>query len=293
MNWLVLSGLQDISALEAVGKELNLHSLVQEDILNTLHRPKLEDFDDYIFVVLKVLRFNRKEQEVEVEQVSAVLTGKGVASFHEGEGGVLAPIFEHLLKGKGRIRKMGADYLLYVLMDTVVDHYFLALESMGEEIDKLEDQLLANPGEDIQNDLHFMKQELAILRRMVLPLREMANELLRTDSSLITDSCQAYLRDLYDHIAQVIETADIYREMLNGLRDLYLSQVSSRMNEVMKVLTIIATIFIPLTFIAGIYGMNFELMPELKWKWGYFIVWGVMLLTTAGMIVYFKRKKWL
>jgi magnesium transporter len=293
VHWLTLCGLHDISALEAVGNHQGLHPLVLEDILNTLHRPKLEEFDDYIFVVLKLLRFNREKQEVEVEQISAVLTSKGVASFHEREGGVLNTIFERLLKGRGRVRKMGRDYLFYVLMDAVVDHYFLALESMGEEIDKLEDRMLENPEENIQHDLHFMKQELAILRRTVLPLREIVNELLRTDSSLITESCQAFLRDLSDHIAQVIETADIYREMLNGLRELYLSQVSSRMNEVMKVLTIIATIFIPLTFIAGIYGMNFEVMPELKWRLGYFIVWGVMLSTTAGMLVYFKRKKWL
>lgn len=293
VQWMTLCGLHDITALETVGEYQGLHPLVLEDILNTSHRPKMEEFDDYIFVVLKILNFNRNEQEVEVEQISTVLTPMGVASFHEREGGVLDTIFERLLKGKGRIRKMGSDYLFYVLMDTVVDHYFLALESMGNEIDHLEDRLLENPEKDIQQDLHFMKQELAVLRRMVVPLREVVNELLRTDSPLITDACHAFFRDLSDHIAQVIETADIYREMLNGLRDLYLSQVSSRMNEVMKVLTIIATIFIPLTFIAGVYGMNFECMPELKWKWGYLFTWGLMILTTLGMFLYFKRKKWL
>jgi magnesium transporter len=293
VDWMVLTGLQDITTLEALGKSLSLHPLVKEDILNTLHRPKLEEFDDYIFVVLKLLKFNREEQEVEVEQISAVLTGIGVASFHERKGGVLDTMFDRLFKGKGRIRKMGPDYLFYALMDAVVDHYFLALESMGEEIDKLEDRLLENPEKNIQQDLHFMKQELSIIRRMVLPLRGIMSDLLRTDSPLISESCQVFLRDLSDHIAQVIETADIYRETLNGLRDLYLSQISSHMNEVMKVLTIIATIFIPLTFIAGIYGMNFDWMPELKWKLGYFIIWGVMLSVTTTMIIYFKRKKWL
>jgi magnesium transporter len=292
VSWLTMCGLHDVPALEAVGNHLELHPLVLEDILNTMHRPKLEEFDDYIFLVLKLLQFNREEMEVEVEQVSVVLAPGCTASFHEREGGVMETIFERLLKGRGRIRKMGPDYLFYALMDAVVDHYFLVLERLGEEIEKLEDQLLENPGRDIQQDLHFMKQELTVLRRMVFPLRDIVRELLKMESPLLNESSEAFFRDLYDHVIHIIETADIYRESLNGLRELYLSQVSSRMNEIMKVLTIIATIFIPLTFIAGVYGMNFDVMPETKWEYGYFAVWGVMIAVFVAMVLYFKRKKW-
>ena len=199
---------------------------------------------------------------------------------------------ERIRHRKGRIRKVGADYLFYALIDAVVDNYFLVLETMGEEIEDLEDQLLNNPTPRILEYVHRLKQELIYLRKGVWPLREVINGLLKSNPERIKKETEIFLRDVYDHTIQVIETVETYRDMVAGLQDLYLSSVSNKMNEVMKVLTIIATLFIPLTFIAGIYGMNFEVMPELKWKYGYFAVWGVIIIIGIIMVVYFKKKKW-
>ena len=291
--WINVSGIHDVQTIEKVGTNLDLHPLVMEDILNTFQRPKQEDLGHYLFIVLKMLNYDNTEKEVKSEHVSFILGPNFVVSFQEQERDVFNPIRERLKKARGKIRKKGADYLLYALIDAVVDNYFLVLEALGEEIEGLEDRLLEKPDPETLHIVHKLKREMIYLRRAVWPLRELINGLLKSESKLIEDNTNIFLRDVYDHTIQVIETADTYRDMVSSLQDLYLSSVSNKMNEVMKVLTIIATIFIPLTFIAGIYGMNFEFMPELKWKMGYFLIWGVMVVMVTVMVVYFKRKKWL
>ena len=291
--WVNISGIHDIPTIETIGSTFNIHPLVQEDILNTFHRPKFEESEGYLFLVLKMLVYDPGVKDVISEQVSFVLGTNFVVTFQEQEGDVFNPVRERLRKARGRIRKMGADFLLYALMDAVVDNYFLVLEAMGEELEIIEDQLLENPTPEVLQTVHQLRREMIFLRKAVWPLREVINGLQKTGSELVKNDTKMYLRDVYDHTIQVIETVETYRDMASGLQDLYLSGVSSKMNEVMKVLTIIATIFIPLTFIAGIYGMNFEFMPELKWKTGYFFIWGVMAGIALGMVFYFKRKKWL
>jgi magnesium transporter len=293
VSWLNVSGIHEVETIEKIGINLDLHPLIIEDILNTSHRPKQEDLGHYLFIVLKMLYYDKTEQEVKSEHVSFILGANFVVTFQEQEGDVFNPIRERLKNIRGKIRKKGPDYLLYALMDTVVDNYFLVLEALGEEIEGLEDRLLEKPDPEILHIVHKLKREMIYMRRAVWPLRELINGLLKSESKLIEENTNIFLRDVYDHTIQVIETADTYRDMVSGLQDLYLSSVSNKMNEVMKVLTIIATIFIPLTFIAGIYGMNFEFMPELKWKMGYFFIWGVMVALVAVMVIYFKRKKWL
>jgi magnesium transporter len=291
--WTNVTGIHDVQTIEKIGINFDLHPLVMEDILNTFHRPKQEDLGHYFFIVLKMLYYDQTERELKTEHVSFILGANFVVTFQEREGDVFNPIRERLKNARGKIRKKGADYLLYALVDAVVDNYFLVLETMGEEIEGLEDRLLEKPGPETLQIVHKMKREMIYLRKAVWPLRELINGLLKSDSKLIEENTDIFLRDVYDHTIQVIETTETYRDMVAGLQDLYLSSISNKMNEVMKVLTITATIFIPLTFIAGIYGMNFEFMPELKWTFGYFIVWGVMAVIGVGMLIHFKRKKWL
>jgi magnesium transporter len=291
--WINVCGIHDAGIIEQIGNNFGLHSLVMEDILNTFQRPKHENLEDYIFTVLKMLYYDKSKTEVQSEQVSFILGSNFVVTFQEREEDVFDPVRERIRKAKGLIRKKGADYLFYALIDAIVDNYFLLMEGLGEEIEVLEDQLLEHPAPAILQIIHNLKREMIFLRKAVWPLREIINGLLKDESKLIKKATEIYLRDIYDHIIQVIETTETYRDMVAGLQDLYLSSVSNKMNEVMKVLTIIATLFIPLTFIAGIYGMNFEFMPELKWKFGYFFIWGVMVVAAAVMFIYFKRKKWL
>jgi len=253
----------------------------------------MEELEGHLFFVLKMLQYESAVKEIKAEQVSFILLENGLITFQEREGDVFEPVRERLRKNKGRLRRSGADYLLYALIDAVVDNYFLVLDALGMDIEELEDTLLVNPGTESLQTLHKLKQELIFIRKSVWPLREMLNSTIKLDSKLVKKSTLVYLRDIYDHTIQTIEIIESYRDLAAGLQDLYLSGVSNRMNEVMKVLTIIATIFIPLTFIAGIYGMNFEFMPELKWEYGYFFILGVMVVLAIGMLVYFKRKKWL
>lgn len=291
--WVNVCGIHDPAIIEQIGNNFGLHPLVMEDILNTLQRPKQENLEDYIFIVLKMIYYDNIKKEVLSEHVSFILGSNFVVTFQEREEDVFDPVRERIRKAKGRIRKMGADYLLYALIDAVVDNYFLVMETLGEEIETLEDQMLEHPAPVTLQTVHNLKREMIFLRKAVWPLREVINGLLKDESKLIKKTTEIYLRDVYDHTIQVIETTETYRDMVAGLHDLYLSSVSNKMNEVMKVLTIIATLFIPLTFIAGIYGMNFEFMPELKWKFGYFIIWGVMAAAAAVMFIYFRRKKWM
>ena len=293
VTWINIDGLRKIDVIEKIGKNFGFHPLVLEDIVNTFQRPKMEDFGDYIFLVLKMLVYDDHRKKIAVEQVSLILGEGYVISFQEKIGDIFDPIRKRLREGKGRIRKSGADYLVYALIDALVDSYFTILENLGDRIEDLEEDLLSHPDPESLQTVHKLKKELLLLKKSVWPMREVISGLERGDSQLISDSTGIYFRDVYDHTIQVIDTVETYRDVASGMVDTYLSSLSNRMNEVMKVLTIIATIFIPLTFIAGVYGMNFQYMPELKWHWGYPAVLGMMFLVFLGMLAYFRRKKWL
>lgn len=293
VTWINVSGIHDVEILRTLGECYSIHPLVLEDILHTGQRPKLEDFESYLFVVLKMLYLDRETSEVKAEQVSLVLGPNFVISFQEAEQDVFDGVRERIRSGRGRIRGRGADYLAYALMDAVVDNYFGILETIGGQLEDIEDGLVADPSEDMLQTVYEMKRELIFLRKSVWPLREVLATLARQESGLVKQETLAYLRDVYDHTIQVIDTIESFRDLVVGMHDTYLSSISNRMNEVMKVLTIFATIFIPLTFIAGIYGMNFQWMPELSWRWSYPFLWIIMLVVGACMLLYFRRKKWL
>jgi magnesium transporter len=293
VTWIHVQGRPPISMLEQFGRHFNLHPLLLEDLLQPQQRPKAEDYGDYIFVSLKALRLDIAEESIQAEQVGLILGERFVLSFLIGSTGRLFdPVAERIKSGKGRIRRMGPDYLAYSQMDLVVDRYFLILEKLGEEIEDLEEELVTSPTSQTMHRIHALKREMIALRRSVWPLREVISGLERGESPLIHPKTIPYFRDLYDHVVQVMDTIESFREMLSGMVDIYLSSVSNKMNQIMKLLTIIATIFIPLTFIVGIYGMNFEYMPELKWRWGYFGVMALMTLLAVGMLVFFRLRKW-
>jgi magnesium transporter len=291
VTWINIDGIHQVDVIEKIGNCYNLHPLILEDILNTGQRPKIEDFGEHLFLVLKMLYYH--EESITAEQVSLILGANFVISFQEQEGDVFNNVRERIRNNKGRIRKLGADYLAYSLLDAIVDGYFVILEKIGEEIEDIEEELIKNPIPKTLQIIHNLKREMISLRKSVWPLREVVGVLERGESSLIKKTTGIYLRDVYDHTIQVIDTVETYRDMISGMLDIYLSSISNRMNEVMKILTIIATIFIPLTFIAGIYGMNFRFMPELGWRLGYPAILFVMMIIGIVMLFYFWRKKWL
>jgi len=295
VTWINVDATHRVEIVQKLGDCFGIHPLIQEDILNTEQRPKLEDFGDYLYVVLKMLSVNGNGDGMLAEQVSLILGANFVISFQEEgkEGDLFEVVRERLRSGKGKLRKMGADYLLYALLDAIVDGYFVILERLGERIEVLEEELLANPTQLTLQNIHTLKREMIFLRKSVWPLREVISGLQRGESQLISETTGPYLRDVYDHTIQVIDAVESFRDMLAGMLDIYLSSISNRLNEVMKVLTIIATIFIPLTFIVGVYGMNFKSMPELEWRWGYPAVWLVMFVMAGLMLVFFRRKRWL
>ncbi|PSG88793.1 magnesium/cobalt transporter CorA [Aurantibacter aestuarii] len=293
ISWINLNGLNHITEIEKLGDHYNLHPLVLEDIVNTSQRPKIDDYNDYIFLVAQMMYYDADEQIVN-EQISFILGKNYVLTFQEAEGDVFDMLRDRIRNGKGRVRQHGSDYLLYALIDSIVDHYYAIIETMGNKVEELEDQLFEGiREEEITNEIQTLKREILKIRRAIFPLREIINRIEKSESSLIEEKTQRYFSDVYDHVIQISETIEIYREMIWSLMDMYMTNISNKMNEVMKVLTIIATIFIPLTFIAGIYGMNFEYIPELQLKNGYFYIWGLMILIFIGMLYYFKRKKWL
>jgi magnesium transporter len=292
VTWINIDGVHDVNLIEKLGNHFDLHPLIMEDIVNTQHRPKMEDSGGYIFIVLRMLSYDDKAGEIKSEQISLVLGSNFVISFQESCGDVFEPVRDRIRKGKGRIRKMGADYLTYALLDAIIDNYFVVLERLGEIIEDTEDDLVRQPTSNTLQAIHSLKREAITLRKSVWPLREVISDMTRSETPLIQDSVNIYLRDIYDHIIQVIDTIESFRDMVAGMLDIYLSSLSNRMNEVMKVLTIFASIFIPLTFITGIYGMNFAFMPELGWRWGYPAVLILMALAAAAMLIYFRRKKW-
>ena len=298
-TWINIDGLHDVSLIEKIGVHFGIHPLIIEDILNTGQRPKIDIFEDYLFVVLKMHSYNSAARNIDTEQISLVLGKYFVLSFQEREGDIFEPLRARIINAKGRVRKAGSDYLLHSIIDSVVDNYFKVLEGIGEEIEDVEDSLIENPVPDTVKKIHSLKSESLFLRKSVWPLREVISTLEREESPLIKKATRIYMRDLYDHTIQVIDTVETYRDIIAGMLDVYLSSVSNRMNEIMKVLTIYAVIFIPLTFIAGIYGMNFNTekspfnMPELSWYFGYPFALGLMALIGISMLVYFRRKKWL
>lgn len=299
ITWINIDGLHDVSVIEKIGGYFELHPLIMEDIANTGQRPKLDVFDRYFFVSLKMLYNDHDNGEMKSEQFSLVVGHNFVISFQERVGDVFEPVRERIRKTEPRVRFMNSDYLAYALIDAIVDGYFSVLETLGERIEALEDVLVSSPVPENLEMIHDLKRELIYMRKVVWPLREVIGGLERMESPLINSATRAYLRDLYEHAIQVIDTVETFRDSVSGLLDVYLSSVSNRMNEVMKVLTIIATIFIPLGFLAGVYGMNFDTgagpfnMPELGLPYGYLLFWGLALLIGGGLFMFFKRKRWI
>lgn len=291
--WLNIDGLGDTNLIRIIGETLNLHVLTLEDILNTEQRPKIEDFGDYFFLVLKMLSFDNERKEIKQEQLSIILKDNIVLTFQEREGDVFQPLRDRLKLSESRARRSGSDYLVYALMDAIVDNYFLILEKVSDEIEIIEELILNDPSSDLINKLYRLKRNVLLLRKTIWPLREVVSFWGRSESKMIRNETQVFFRDLYDHTIQVIDNIESLRDLITGMVDIYLTTISNKMNSVMKVLTIIATIFIPLTFIAGVYGMNFVNMPELEWKYGYFGVMTVMFAICMLMLYLFKRKKWL
>ncbi len=290
--WIDVVGVHQTEVLEKLGNAFGLHPLVIEDILNTDQRAKIENYRDYLYIVLKSLFEQPPGGAIAGEQISVILAKNLVISFQESESPLFDATRERIRTRRGRLRLQGADFLAYTLIDAVVDNYFIVLERLGERIEQIEAELIKNPTTETIQGLHHLKREMLFLRKSIWPLREVVSSMEREQPALITKGTLIYLRDVYDHTIHVIDTIEIYRDMLSGMIDIYLSSLSFRLNEIMKVLTIIATLFIPLTFITGVYGMNFKYMPELGWRWGYPAVLVMMLLVMAVMVRYFRRKNW-
>ena len=290
--WINVGGVHKVEVVEALGRQFSLHPLLLEDVTNTDQRPKLDDYETCIYLVIKMLSLTDRKH-IMAEQVSLVLGRNYVISFQENGSDVFQPVRERLRGGKGRLRQAGADYLLYALVDAIVDQYFAVLEALGEKIEALQQIVVADPKPDTLNDIHALKRELLFLRRAVWPLRDVMNNLSRSDCPFLQQATKVFFRDVYDHVVQIVDTIETLREMVSASLDIYLSSVSYRLNAVMRVLTVITTIFMPLSFIASIYGMNFEHMPELKAEWGYPMVLAVMAAVGLAMLILFRKKHWL
>lgn len=294
VQWLNITGLHHPESIQAIGDRFGIHPLILEDIINTEQRPKLEETDTHLFITLKMLTdWPEEAPELPMEQVSFILGPGYLLSFQEKPGDLFDPIRQRLQKPESRFRNQGPDYLFYALIDVVVDRYLVMLEHLGTELDGIEDQIIGGHERQALHDLQHRKRQLTLMRRVAVPLREAVLALYRDDNRLITPFTQRYLGDVYDHLVQIQEIIENLRELCVELRETQLAILSNRTNEVMKLLTIIATIFIPLTFVAGVYGMNFRFMPELEWKYGYLMVWILMIIMTLVMIRYFVRKRWL
>ena len=296
ITWINIDGLHDVNLIQSICDHFGVHPLVVEDILSTQQRPKIEVFDDYSFIVFKMLSY--AEREIRTEQISLILAENIVITFQEAPGDIFDPLRSRIETGHGRIRKRQTDYLAYAIMDVVVDNYFLITEAIGDEIEDLEESVLDNPDESFLEKLYFLRRKLIFLRKATWPLREVVSTMQRGEPAFIEETTLRFVGDLYDHTTQVIDAVETNRELVASILDVYLSMMSNRMNEVMKVLTIIATIFIPLSFLAGIYGMNFDTgasafnMPELGYRYGYIIFWIISVLIGGGLLLFFKRKKW-
>ena len=298
-TWIKVQGLHDVQKLKTIWSYFDLHPLIQEDIVNTSQRPKVEQYDNCTFIVMRMLYYSKEQQAIDKEQISIILGENFVLSFQESDQPIFEPVVERLNIAKSRMRTFGPDYLAYALIDNVTDHYFSILNVLGEQLEDIEDELMDDPDEKTFQRIHALRKEVSFARKSIWPTRDMLNAIIRDESDFIEDSTKLFIRDVYDHIVQIIDNIENYRELIMGMHDMYMSYVSNKMNEVMKVLTIIATIFIPLTFVAGIYGMNFNPeaspynLPELNWYWGYPAFWGVMIVLATIMVIFFKRKDWL
>lgn len=290
--WIDVDGLDQTDIIEKLGSYFDIHPLTLEDILNTGQRPKMEDYESYVYTVLKMILLDTKNDDITIDQVSIIFGYNYIISFQEREDDVFNPLRERLKNPVSRLRKNGVDYLAYGLIDAVIDNYFLILEHFGEEIEDLEDELVAQPSPETLKTIHKYRRNMIVLRKSVWPLRELINGMQKIESEIIKDNTRIYLRDIYDHTIQVIDSVEDFRDILSSMIDVYLSSISNRMNDIMKVLTVIATIFIPLTFIAGVYGMNFKYMPELDSPWGYPAVLLFMAILGSSMFAYFRKKKW-
>jgi magnesium transporter len=294
VTWINVDGVHDLDVVEKLGGCFGIHPIVLEDVVNTMQRPKMLDFGDYIFIALKMLYFDdSKKKGVKVEQVSLIFGSNFVISFQEDIGDVFDAVRDRIRKGKGKMRRSSADYLAYSLIDSIVDGYFIVFEWLGERIEEVQERLVVTPTVENLQTIHYLKSEMIELRKAVWPLREVIANLERTDSPLIKKDTLIFLRNVYGHTIEIIETIESFRDLISGMIDIYLSSLSMKLNEVMKYLTIIATIFIPLTFMVGIYGMNFKYMPEIGWRFGYPMVMSVVLVVGVSMLIYFRRKKWL
>lgn len=291
VKWIHITSLDDEDVLNKVGEKFKLHPLVIEDILNTGHMPKLEDYDEYLFLIIEGMDLN-KDEKLETSQFSFILFKDMVISFQESESGIFDNILERLREG-ANIRKNGADDLLYALTDVVVDNYFLIVERIGEKIDDVEDKVLSNPKKENLQEIYELKRNLIYIRKTLWSMRNVISSISKNEINLIDEKSLYYFRDVYDHIIQMIDIIETYRDVCSGMLDTYLSSISNKTNDIMKVLTIFSTIFTPLTFIAGVYGMNFKDLPELSWKYGYASFWIISLLITGIMIRFFRKKKWL
>lgn len=293
LQWFDLRGLHDTQLIETIGKTFDVHPLVLEDIVNTQQRPKFEEYDKGLFLVVQALHWNAENGAVLTEQVAIYFGRDFLLSFQEDEADLFPRVRERIQSGKGRIRQRKADYLAYALLDTIVDNYFLVLDEIEVRIEQIEDEIMNRANEKSKSRIHYLKQEMLTVRKAISPLREAIARFAKCGHTLVEDDSELFLRDLHDHTVQIMDIAETYRDALNGLQDLYLSEITLRMNNIMQVLTIITTIFVPITFLAGVYGMNFDHMPELHWRYGYFILWGIMISIAVGLIVWFKRKGWM
>jgi len=293
VTWINIEGIHQPEILEKIANCFGLHPLILEDIGDVQQRPKVEDLETYLYIVLKMLTYNQGNDEVEVEQISLVLGNNFVISFQQTVGDVFDPIRDRIKNGKGRIRKMGADYLAYALADAIVDNYYKVLEEFEDKTEFLEDEIITRPDQLVLKEIYQVKREVIFLRKLVLPLRELFRMLERTESPLIKEPTKIYFRDIYDHVIHVTDSMEIFREMLTGMIEVYLSSLSNKLNEVMKVLTVIATIFMPLTFVTGIFGMNFKYIPGLERIWGFPISMILMLGIGLYMLRYFRKRGWM
>jgi magnesium transporter len=293
VTWIDIAGIHNVGMMDKLASHFQIHPLMMEDIVNSTTRPKAEEAPFHVFIAMKMAQFDEQNHKLLMEQVSLIVSPHVVISFQEEEGDVFDPVRERIRNHRGRIRSLGVDYLAYSLMDVLVDHYFLVLEKIGDELERIEEDIMSDKCEDLTHDIHMIKGDLMTLRKAMWPMRDVLSQLARGEVALFKKNTIPFIRDVYDHTVQVVDSVENYRELTSSLHDIQLSKIGQKANEVMKVLTMMSTVFIPLTFIVGVYGMNFDFMPELRWKYGYAVVWGAMLVIVIGLLAFFRKRKWL
>lgn len=292
VTWINVQGISDTTLIDTIGHDFGMHPLVMEDILNTTQRAKLEDYKQNLYIVLRMLKYNHATDSVDGEQISLFIRKDCVITFQESDQDLFKSIRERIRKPNTKIREMGTDYLTYTIIDWIIDQYFVILEKVDDKLESLEEDLLNNPQTSTLLKIERTKREIILLRKSVWPTRDLISQFTRLDSPLINDSSRVFMRDVYDHTIQLIDTIESFRDIVSGMLDLYLSNLTQRTNEIMKVLTVVSTIFVPLTFLASLYGMNFDNIPELHYQYGYYVLLGVMFMIGSAMVLYFRRKNW-